>query len=236
VPYYWNLAPNYDATLTTRYFSSRGLRLDPEFRYLTARSEGVFIAEYLFDDLEDDGSRSLLAQQHITRLQPTTRLRVDAAHASDERYFEDFGVGFEGTSVTFLNRLAEARHDTAHWSLVGRVQDYQILDPDLADDEQPYSILPQVAAIGRWRDLAPGLSATLRGEAANFDRDTGVTGVRVDVEPELEWRAETRAAHLAASAAWRATSYSLADTAPGTDESPLRTVPRPVSQALTTVR
>jgi LPS-assembly protein len=225
VPYYWNIAPNYDATITTRYFSSRGLRVDPEFRYLTRRSEGVFNAEYLFDDREDDGSRSLLDLQHVTRLQPTTRLLVDAAHASDERYFEDFGVGFEGTSVTHLNRLAEARHDTTHWSLVGRVQDYQILDPDLTDAEQPYTILPQVVAVGRWRNFAPGLTASLRGEATNFDRDTGVTGVRVDVEPAMEWRAETRATHLVASAAWRATSYSLTDAAPGIDESPTRTLP-----------
>jgi LPS-assembly protein len=225
VPYYWNLAPNYDATITPRYFSSRGLRLDPEFRYLTGRSEGIFNAQYLFDDLEDDGSRSLLDLNHVTRLQPTTLLRVDAAHASDNQYFEDFGVGFEGTSVTYLDRLAEARHDTAHWSLVGRVQDYQILDPDLTDEEQPYSILPQVSAIGRWRNPAAGLSAMVRGEAANFDRDTGVTGVRVDVEPALEWRADTRASYVAASAAWRATSYSLSDAGPGVDESPLRTVP-----------
>lgn len=225
VPYYWNLAPNYDATITTRYFSSRGLRLDPEVRYLTERSQGTFNAEYLFNDLEDGGSRSLLDLQHVTHLQPTTRLQVDAADASDERYFEDFGVGFEGTSVTYLNRLAEARHDTRHWSVVGRVQDYQILDPDLADEEQPYTILPQVGVVGRWRDFAPRLSATLRGDATNFSRDTGVEGVRVDVEPMLDWRAETRATYLAASAAFRATSYSLSNADPGVDESPLRTVP-----------
>ncbi|MCM2310061.1 MAG: LPS-assembly protein LptD [Steroidobacteraceae bacterium] len=225
VPYYWNIAPNYDATITTRYFSSRGLRLDPEVRYLTERSEGTFNAEYLFDDLEDGGSRSLLDLEHVTHLQPTTRLRADAANASDEQYFEDFGVGFEGTSVTFLDRLAEARHDTRHWSIIGRVQDYQILDPDLADADEPYSILPQVGVVGRWRDFAPRLSATLRGEATNFSRDTGVEGVRLDVEPTLDWRAETRATYLAASAAWRATSYSLSNADPGVDESPLRNVP-----------
>ena len=189
------------------------LLLDPEFRYLTQRSEGIFNTQYLFEDLEDGGSRSLVDLRHVTRLQPTTRLLLDAAHASDDQYFEDFGVGFEGTSITFLDRLAEARHDTTHWSVVGRVQDYQILDPDLADADQPYSILP------------PGLGATVRGEAANFDRDTGVTGARVDVEPALEWRGETRASYLAANAAWRATSYSLTDADPGVDESPLRTVP-----------
>lgn len=225
VPYYWNIAPNYDATITTRYFSSRGLRLDPEFRYLTQRSDGTVNLQYLFNDLEDGGSRSLVDLKHVTWLQPTTRLRLGAAHASDDRYFEDFGVGFEGTSVTHLNRVAEARHDSTHWSIVGRVQDYQILDPDLADAERPYTILPQVTATGRWRDLAPGLSATVRGEAAYFDRDTGVTGGRVDVEPALEWRAETRASYVAASAAWRATAYSLSDAAPGIDASPLRTVP-----------
>src|SRR5690606_18150756 len=88
-----------------------------------------------------------------------------------------------------------------------------------------YSILPQVTAIGRWRNLAPALSATVRGEAANFDRDTGVTGVRVDVEPALEWRGETRASYLAANAAWPATAYSLTDADPGVDEAPLRPVP-----------
>jgi LPS-assembly protein len=225
VPYYWNIAPNYDATITTRYFSSRGLRIDPEVRYLTRRSEGTFDAEYLVDDIETDGSRSLLVLRHVTHLQPTTRLLADAAYASDDEYFEDFGVGFEGTSATFLKRLAEARHDTTHWSVTGRVQNYQILDPELDQDDGPYSILPQVGVVGRWRDFAPGLSATLRGEATNFDRETGVVGVRADVEPVLDWRAENRASYVAASAAWRATSYSLSNADPDADDSPLRTLP-----------
>ena len=225
VPWYWNIAPNYDATITARYFSERGLRVDPEFRYLTERSRGVLDVEYLLDDNETGEQRSFLVLDHVTRLQPTTRVLVDAAYTSDNDYFEDFGVGFEGTSVTFLNRLVEARSDSEHWSLTGRVQNYQILDPELPDDEEPYSILPQVAAVGRWRDFAPGLDATLRAEATNFDRDTGVTGARFDVEPALDWRAEARGAYVGASAAWRATSYSLSNTAPEADESPLRTVP-----------
>lgn len=225
VPYYWNLAPNYDATVTTRWYSSRGLRVDPEFRYLSERSEGIVNVQYLFDDLEDDGSRSLLELKHVTHLQPTTRLRVDAANASDKQYFEDFGVGFEGTSVTFLDRLAEARHDTSRWSFTGRVQDYQVLDPDLPAGDEPYAILPQVSVLGRWPGIAGGLSAALRGEATNFDRDIGVDGLRVDVEPSVEWRAETRATYLAASAAWRATSYSLSNAGPGVDDSPDRNLP-----------
>ena len=41
VPYYWNLAPNCDATLMTALYSSRGLRLDPELRYLAESSRGI---------------------------------------------------------------------------------------------------------------------------------------------------------------------------------------------------
>ena len=225
VPWYWNIAPNYDATITPRWFSSRGLRIDPEFRYLTERSEGTANVEYLFDDLEDGGSRSLLDLRHVTHLEPTTRLLLDAAHASDNEYFEDFGVGFEGTSVTYLDRYAEARRDSGHWSLAARVRDYQILDPNLPDLDEPYSILPQLAAVGRWNGIARGLDATLRAEATHFDRDVGVDGLRFDVEPGVDWRAESRGTFLAAGAAWRATSYSLSGTAPGSDESPTRTVP-----------
>jgi LPS-assembly protein len=225
VPWYWNIAPNYDATFTTRYFSQRGVRVDPEFRYLTERSHGVLDVEYLFDDKQTGDPRTYIDLQHVTRVSAASRVRIDAGYASDNNYFEDFGVGYEGTSVTFLNRLVEARNESEHWSLTGRVQNYQILDPELSDSDAPYSILPQVAAVGRWRDLAPGLGATLHAEATYFDRDTGVTGARLDVEPVLDWRAESRGAYVAAGAAWRATSYALSNTAPGADESLLRSVP-----------
>lgn len=225
VPWYWHIAPNYDATFTPRYMSSRGLRLDTEFRYLTERSRGTLNAEYLPDDRETGDQRSLVDLQNVTHLEPRTRLLVDAANASDANYFEDFGLGFEGTSVTFLNRLGEARRDTTHWSLVGRVQDYQVLDRTLTDEERPYSILPHVAAIGQWRNLGYGFDAELRTEAVNFERDEGTTGQRVDVEPVLDWRTERNGAHFGAGASWRATAYSLSDAPDGVDESPVRTVP-----------
>jgi LPS-assembly protein len=225
IPWYWNIAPNYDATFIAHYFSKRGLRVDPQFRYLTERSRGVIDAEYLYNDSEDDRSRSFIELDHVTNFEPKTRLLVDAAYVSDDSYFEDFGVGFEGTSVIFLNRMMEMRSDSDHWSLIGRVQDYQTIDPELAPDDQPYQILPQFLALGRWNDVAPGVGASLAAEAVNFDRDTGVTGVRVDVEPGLDWRAERHGMYAGASAAWRVTGYSLDNTDPGTDDSPMRSLP-----------
>jgi LPS-assembly protein len=225
VPYYWNLAPNRDATLMTRYYSSRGLRLDPEFRYLTDSSRGILYGEYLHDDTQVDDSRSFVELRHATRFKPRTRLHIDAANVSDPNYFEDFGAGFEGTSVTFLNRSAELRHDTRHWTLIGRAQDYQVIDDELPELDEPYTIAPQIGAYGHWRDLPGGFSAGLRAEAGNFLRDPGPDGTRVDVEPALGWRIEGRGSFLAADAALRHTSYALDDVAAGVEDEPSRTAP-----------
>jgi LPS-assembly protein len=225
VPWYWNIAPNRDATLFTRYYSSRGLRLDPEFRYLSQSSRGIVYGEYLYEDTQFNDSRSFVEWRHATRFRPRTRLHIDAANVSDPTYFEDFGAGFEGTSITFLNRSAELRHDTRHWSLIGRAQDYQVIDELLADVDQPYTIAPQLGAYGHWRDLPGGFSAALRAEAGYFDREVGPQGLRVDVEPAVGWRIEGRGSYLAADAALRHTGYTLDDVEPGFDDAPSRTAP-----------
>jgi LPS-assembly protein len=225
VPWYWNIAPNYDATITSRYFSSRGFRIDPEFRYLTERSHGTFDAQYLPRDFEEEEARGLYDLRHVTLLSPRTRALVDAAYVTDHDYFEDFGVGFEGTSVIFLEQLAELRGDTDHWSLIARAQNHQVIDLALADDERPYAMLPQLVATGRWSGLPHGLGAALDAEAVNFQRDAGPQGLRFDAQPLLWWRSGQRGSYIEASAAWRYTAYALDDTASGADDGPSRSLP-----------
>jgi LPS-assembly protein len=224
VPWYWNIAPNEDATLTTRYYSRRGLRLDPEFRYLTERSRGVLSGEYLYRDDVTGDSRSYVELRHVTRFESQTRLLIDAANVSDSNYFEDFGVGFEGTSITFLNRMAELRHDTEHWSVLARTQDYQVIDNGLADVDHPYTILPQVRADGQWRNLPGGLSAGFLADATNFTRNVGPQGVRVEAEPSVAWRTDRNGAFLAAGASWNYLQYALNDVGSGPD-APSRSAP-----------
>jgi len=226
IPWYWNIAPNYDATFTARYFSSRGLRLDPEFRYLTERSRGILTGEYLYRDEQTGDTRGFAELRHVTRFEPLTRLLVDASYASDPNYFENFGVGFEGTSITFLNRMTELRHDTDHWSLGAKVQDYQVLDTALEEADRPYTILPQLSATGRWRDLPGGLSASLLADVTDFQRNgnVGPDGVRVDASPSLEWRVDRQGRFLAAGAGWDYAQYALTNNTGGSD-SPSRSAP-----------
>ncbi len=225
VPYYWNLAPHYDATLVSRWYSSRGIRLDPEFRYLDERTRSQFDVEYLFHDEDRGEARSLVEWRHVTRFAPRTRLRVDAGHASDDDYFEDFGVGFEGTSVTFLDRYADLRHEVGAWLLDARAQAYQVIDRDLAPEDAPYEILPQLSAYGQWHDLPGAFSADLYAEATNFARDFGPEGARFDLRPGLEWRLDRSGAFIAAAAGYRYTQYALQDVVDGASESPSRSLP-----------
>jgi LPS-assembly protein len=225
VPYYFNLAPNYDATLIGRWYSSRGFRVDPEFRYLSDRSRSQLNVEYMLHDDERGEARSLVDWRHVTRFAPRTRLLIEAANASDQDYFEDFGVGFEGTSVTFLNRYVDLRHDVGAWSFGARTQAYQVIDRELPADDAPYQIVPQLTATGRWDRLGHGFSATVAAEATNFARDLGPQGVRVDAGPSVEWRADRGGAFVAANAGYRYTQYSLQDTDPGTDTTPSRSLP-----------
>jgi len=225
VPYYWNLAENYDATLTTRWYSSRGIRLDPELRYLSDRSRSQLNVEYLVHDQETGEARGVIDWRHVTRFAPRTRLLVDATSVSDNDYYEDFGVGFEGTSVQFVNRYVELRHDMSAWSFNARAQGYQVIDDSLASEDEPYRIVPQLTALGRWYDFAGGLSGSVFAEATNFQRDLGPQGVRLDAEPALEWRIDRNGAFFAAGAGYRYTQYLLNDVAPGADDTPDRSLP-----------
>jgi LPS-assembly protein len=225
VPWYWNIAPNYDATFTSRWYSARGYRIDPEFRYLTERSHGVLEAQYLPHDSQRDDSRGYYHFLDTTLFEPRTRLLANASYVTDNSYFEDFGSGFENTSVIFLNQLAEIRRDTEHWSMVGRTQNYQVIDNQLADDERPYAMLPQIAVAGNWDGLPHGLGTSFNAEAVNFYRTTGPQGFRVDAEPAASWSTGHRGGYVDATAAWRYTAYALHDTAPDTDNSLSRSLP-----------
>jgi LPS-assembly protein len=224
VPYYFNLAPNYDLTLTPFLLSRRGFGAGADFRYLTERSRGKVDTDYLpGDDLAGE-DRRYSALVHRTDF--TDRLRFDAnlADVSDSRYFEDFGLGPDGTSIMFLNRNLRLAWLGQGWRLDGLVQDFQVIDLDVDPLDRPYSRLPQLAFTGLW-PLPGGLETSLDAETVWFDRDVGVTGLRADAVPRIAWPLRGSGYHVEPSAAWRATAYELSDTAPGEDDSPSRTAP-----------
>ena len=225
VPYYWNLAPNYDMTLTPFLLSRRGVGLGLDYRYLTERSKGKFGTDYLpGDDLAGGDDRRLSTLVHRTELTDELRVDADLSDASDSAYFEDFGLGPDGTSITFLDRFVHLAWLGESWRLDGQVQDFQTIDFSVDPLDRPYSRLPQIAFAGLW-PMRGGFEASLDAETVWFERDEGVTGLRVDATPGVAWAVRGPGYHFEPSAAWRATAYDLADTAPGTDDTPDRSAP-----------
>lgn len=229
-PWYWNIAPNYDATLVPTYYSERGAKLDTELRYLTTRGEGVFFSEYLPSDRQYGDARSFVRLTSRLDLAPRLRLSFAGAHVSDDRWFEDFGRGTEATSTLHLARFASLSYSADLWQLSALVENFQTIDPDsliVSPESRPYTRLPQIWMRGAWPDRARGLNYALEGEVTYFDRNVGITGLRVDASPEVRLPLRRPGAFLEPAVGWRYTAYDLNGVAADADaeDSPYRSVP-----------
>jgi LPS-assembly protein len=225
-PFYWNLAPNYDATITPRVMSRRGLMLGGEFRYLTNYGSAELGGEYLPSDNEyDDRDRSLVSLQH--RGHPIQRMdtRINAAHVSDKDYFTDLGDDLVSSSKTHLRREAEIAYHGHGWTTDARVLDFQTVDPTISSKDRPYKQLPRLRFNAAPRQKLLGMRFSLDSELSEFDRDNSVTGTRVDLQPRITLPMHSAAWFVEPSASLRSTLYRLDDTDPGDEEHPNRTTP-----------
>jgi LPS-assembly protein len=226
VPYYFNLAPNYDATLTPRYMSQRGLQLQGEFRYLDTNHRGILGAEFLPDDKGTGDARTLLRVAHRSRLPGRLDLNVTATDVSDPQYFEDFTSGIEATSQIALERRVDLQYFQGPWSVLLRMQDFQTLDEEgISPEDRPYRRLPQLSGRGYWPRGPLGLEYAVNGDFTWFDRNVGVTGLRGHVLPQLALPLEWRGVTLRPAAALDVTGYRLDNTDPDANDRPSRAVP-----------
>ena len=223
VPFYWNIAPNYDATITTRLLTDRGLQLGTEFRYLTRRDLGQINADYLPDDDILDRSRHQVNFMHRSLFENGWRNRINYRKVSDSQYFEDLGGSLSVSSLTHLERSVSFDYFTDHLTVLGRVQDYQTIDDAIVPSDEPYQRTPQLFARLTWpvRFLRLGIES----ELVNFDRDVGVTGWRMNAAPSVEVPFSRPGWFITPAVALDHTRYDLNDTAPGQDSGPSRTVP-----------
>jgi LPS-assembly protein len=225
VPYYLNLAPNYDLTLEPRYMSERGVQVRSDFRYLLPNSRGEFGFEFLPDDDETQTTRRYANLRHESLFGSREQIELIAGieEASDDNYFDDLGSSLAVTSQTHLNRFVDISYYAPRWSLLTRFQNYQTIDPVLTDIERPYERVPQIVFDGRWR----GRFVTFQSdtELVNFDRNVGTTGWRLDSTQEISLRFGGPGKFLIPAVALRQTNYWIDDAAPGEDDTLTRGLP-----------
>ena len=154
VPYYFNLAPNYDATLSTHIYTTRNPMLSGEFRYLTENyGEGIFNGSYLPNDKEYDGEdRRSLFYDHYWSSTSIPRLSGEAkySYVSDADYLNDFDTLGLSDNTLNLPRRAQLNYYNDYVDGELKVETFQTLDAlnnngqMLQDKDKPYSRLPQL--------------------------------------------------------------------------------------------
>jgi len=226
IPYYWNIAPNYDATITPRVYSERGVQVGAEFRYLTRDSRGYVYGEALPSDAKFNDDRAAFTYKHDQRFNDRLRGSVDVQWVSDSRYFDDFSNDIQISSATYLPQRAELRYSDRHWDLQGRVFAYQSVDDTVSSFNEPHDRLPQLFARGRYPKGPLGATYELETEVVNFAHKERLEGWRFDVTPSVLLPLETVWGYTKPKVSLRHTSYELSNLAnPDDPSNPSRTLP-----------
>ncbi|MCP5278118.1 MAG: LPS-assembly protein LptD [Thiobacillus sp.] len=214
VPWYWNIAPNRDATLVPRFMSKRGIQLGGEFRYMEPGYRGDLGLEYLPKDQVANRSRYLGLWRHAHRFDRHWSAALDVEGVSDDNYFVDLSNQIGQTSQVNLPRQAELNYDLGWLKARGLVQGFQTLQDPAAPIFEPYRRLPQLTlTAGRDRFGAYPLRWDLGGEFVYFDRadNDGVQGRRFHANPSVSFPLTTPYATVTPKLGWYFTRYDLDD-------------------------
>ena len=253
LPYYFNLAPHYDATLAPRFIAERGVMASGEFRYLADWSMNTINAALLAKDelydaatAEVPGSDSppqekrwFLNFEHDGRIGNHWSTYVNYEAVSDIDYFRDLGSsGLNVSSRTHLQRDGRVNFRSEHWFGGVRAQRIEIIDPFIAATSlnRPYDRLPELS-LGSSYNLG-GLEVGFSASHVSFDRsldadrlsatqlDNGalVTGTRLHVEPQISYPIRGAAGFLVPTLKYKYTQWELEDQALGTVDNPDRGV------------
>jgi len=226
VPYYLNLAPNYDATLSLRYLGSRGVMYGSEFRYLTENSNGIFEGNWLPNDDRLGRDRGFASLEHITRFSPYWQARADLNNVSDDRYFEDFGSSLTAASTRLLASSAGFYGRGKYWNASLSAQIWDLTDPLLDSSFEPFRRLPRVQFSWEQPVLGDWLVAGLKSEAVAFDHQVKADARRVDLRPYIQLPFEGASWYVRPELAYRFTAYSLDNSLKvNGDKTPIRSLP-----------
>ena len=165
VPYYWNIAPQHDATFSGRYMANRGLLGSGEYRYLGETEDGEFSGivrgEYIPDDSKFGSSRYGWSYEHhqsatlwsATDWNTSVSFNSDIGYVSDTAYLDDLSDNLQVSSASHIPQTANLSIDPfdifvedENLQINTDISTYQTLDSSVSSDEEPYTRLPGVKA------------------------------------------------------------------------------------------
>lgn len=181
VPYYWNIAPNRDATFYPTVMSKRGVNYGGEFRYLETDYNGRLRADYMPGDALRAADRWSESFQHVGVLDRGTYtggslgLNLNLNRVSDDDYWRDFPRATTSLTQRLLANDASLNWNRGFYSATLRTLSWQTLQDPLAPIIPPYDRMPQVAA----RYLQPdagGFEVGMEMDYTDFEANRALTG------------------------------------------------------------
>lgn len=222
IPYYWNIAPHMDATITPHNMSKRGLMLETQFRYLGEQSSGLVELNYLPDDKRFGDNREKLVWVHNSTPKPGWSSAINFNYVSDTAYLDDFAGTLKTSSVTHLERNGQLDYNSDSFVFSGLVQDYQNIS-----GEEPYQRMPQLQFNTRFTNQDNRLNYDINTEYVRFDHrdESRVVGQRVKFSPYVSFPFQADAGFVIPKLTLHHLNYNLERTAPTQKDNPNVTVP-----------
>ncbi|HFB6486087.1 TPA: LPS-assembly protein LptD [Neisseria gonorrhoeae] len=212
VPYYFNLAPNFDATFAPGIIGERGATFDGQIRYLRPDYSGQTDLTWLPHDKKSGRNNRYQAKwQHRHDISDTLQAGVDFNQVSDSGYYRDFYGGEEIVGNVNLNRRVWLDYGgrAAGGSLNAglSVQKYQTLANQSGYKDEPYAIMPRLSA--DWHKNAGRAQIGVSAQFTRFSHDGRQDGSRLVVYPGIKWDFSNSWGYVRPKLGLHATYYSL---------------------------
>lgn len=202
LPFYWNIAPNFDYMIIPRILSERGVDFQNQFRYLTPNSVGHIHFNFLPHDKTypvEKLNRIKLDIQHEHRFFKNWKGNIDFNYVGDNNYFVDLEQDIDNASITKLLQQVALSYSSLHWDHVFQLEKYQILYPlDGPIYKDDYHREPQWAFHALYPQQAYGLTFELDGAFTHFTHHTNpidghpvTIGQRYQARPGISLPLET---------------------------------------------
>ncbi|TCP12410.1 LPS-assembly protein [Bisgaardia hudsonensis] len=189
LPFYWNIASNFDATISPKYMSHRGWQLNGEFRYLVDLGLGQIASEYLPNDrynpLLKNDDRYLFYWNHNSRFLQNWRLNIDYTKVSDKYYFSHFDSKYGRSTDGYAEQSISAVYYQPNYNFTISARQFQVFDNV---NIGPYRALPDINFNYYKNGLLNGLfDFKLYSQAIRFDNNSNLmpTAWRFHLEPSL---------------------------------------------------
>ncbi|MDA3135040.1 LPS assembly protein LptD [Atlantibacter subterranea] len=191
LPYYWNIAPNFDATITPNYMEKRGTQWQNEFRYLTQAGVGIMEFDYLGSDdqfqdehpAEKDEHRWLYYWNHSGVMNQVWRFNVDFTKVSDPYYFNDFSSTYGSSTDGYATQKFSVGYAIQNFDATVSTKKFQVFDTASGNT---YGAEPQLDVNWYQNDVGP-FDTRVYAQAVKFVNvnESYPEATRLHIEPVI---------------------------------------------------